>query len=47
MPILLMLIIGTVVLGNFLNLKTQTSRARPRRSTIDAALRQQPARTTP
>lgn len=25
MPILLMLIIGTVVLGNFLNLKTQTS----------------------
>lgn len=25
MPILLMLIIGTVVLGNFLNLKTQTT----------------------
>jgi Flp pilus assembly protein TadG len=25
MPILLMLIIGTIVLGNFLNLKTQTS----------------------
>ncbi len=32
MPILLMLIVGTVVLGNFLNVKTQTDRARPRRS---------------
>ena len=41
MPILLMLIIGTVVLGNFLNLKTQTS-GLARDGARDAALRQTP-----
>jgi hypothetical protein len=41
MPILLMLIIGTVVLGNFLNLKTQTS-GLARDGARDAALRQAP-----
>jgi Flp pilus assembly protein TadG len=41
MPILLMLIIGTVVLGNFLNLKTQTS-GLARDGARDAALNQTP-----
>ena len=41
LPILLMLIIGTVVLGNFLNLKTQTS-GLARDGARDAALRQTP-----
>jgi biotin transporter BioY len=40
-PILLMLIIGTVVLGNFLNLKTQTS-GLARDGARDAALRETP-----
>jgi Flp pilus assembly protein TadG len=41
LPILLMLIIGTVVLGSFLNLKTQTS-GLARDGARDAALRQAP-----
>lgn len=41
MPILLMLIVGTVVLGNFLNQKTQTS-GLARDGARDAALLQTP-----
>ena len=41
LPILLMLVIGSVVLGNFLNLKTQTS-GLARDGARDAALRQAP-----
>jgi hypothetical protein len=41
MPILVMLIFGTIVLGNFLNLKTQTS-GLARDGARDAALRQAP-----